>query len=128
MAVAEPVYTLSLTESVYVRAYVAEWQPENADEAERIFGPLKPDEDEDGEAGGARGSLAFLGLLPVKPVKLAADVMTPDPISLGPDASVPDVARALCDNRVHRVLVVEDSQLRGIISSFDLVALLAGNA
>lgn len=58
----------------------------------------------------------------------AADVMTPDPISIGPDASVPDVARALCDHRVHRVLVVENSQLRGIISSFDLVALLAGSA
>ena len=53
-----------------------------------------------------------------------SDVMSVGGISVAPDAPISDVARTLRSNRIHRVLVVEDEELRGIISSFDLVALL----
>jgi len=57
----------------------------------------------------------------------AEDAMTAAVISVAPGASIPEVARTLRENRVHRVLVVEDRALVGVISAFDLVALLEKN-
>jgi CBS domain-containing protein len=53
-----------------------------------------------------------------------AGVMTRDIVSVNPTASVSDVARTLLHNRVHRVLVIEDDVLAGIITTFDLIELL----
>ena len=53
-----------------------------------------------------------------------AEVMTPGSVAVGPDDSIPTVASTLRSNRIHRVLVAEGGKLVGIISSFDLVALL----
>jgi len=53
-----------------------------------------------------------------------ADVMTLDKVSVPPDAPIAEVARTLSQNGVHRVLVIDDGQLLGIISSYDLIALL----
>ncbi len=52
------------------------------------------------------------------------DYMTEEAVSVAPDATIPEVARALRTNAVHRVLVVEDNRLAGLISTFDLVGLL----
>ncbi len=52
------------------------------------------------------------------------DAMTPSVISVPADASIPEVARTLRRQRVHRVMVVEDGRLLGLISSFDLISLL----
>jgi CBS domain-containing protein len=59
---------------------------------------------------------------------VAEDVMTEGVISVGPDAEVGEIARILREERVHRVMVVEDGVLRGVISTFDLLALLEKNA
>ena len=40
------------------------------------------------------------------------------------DASAGEVARRLREHRVHRVLVVDGGTLAGIVSTFDLVALV----
>ena len=53
-----------------------------------------------------------------------SDVMTRDVVRVAPDATLGAVATALCENRVHRVLVIENDRLLGIISTFDLVGLL----
>lgn len=53
------------------------------------------------------------------------DVMSHSPVTVSPDASVADVARLLVGKRVHRVLVTDDDELEGIITSFDLVQLIA---
>jgi CBS domain-containing protein len=55
-----------------------------------------------------------------------SDVMSEGAVSVAADDSIAVVARTLREQRVHRVLVVEDGRLCGIISSFDLVALLEG--
>jgi CBS domain-containing protein len=61
--------------------------------------------------------------------RTAGDAMTANVVSVSPDAPVPDIVRTVLDNRIHRVLVTEDREsgrgLVGIISLFDLVALLA---
>jgi len=58
------------------------------------------------------------------PDAVAADVMTTEVVTVAPDAPVSVVARVLRENAVHRALVVEDGELRGIVSAMDLVALL----
>lgn len=54
------------------------------------------------------------------------DLMMTGLLTVPPDAAVDEVARLLVDHHVHRVLVTDDGQLLGIISSLDLVKLLAG--
>src|SRR5262245_16616445 len=60
------------------------------------------------------------------PDAVAGDVMTAEVVTVPPDAPVSTVARVLRENAVHRALVVEDGELRGIVSAMDLVALLEG--
>jgi CBS domain-containing protein len=56
------------------------------------------------------------------------EYMTEDAVSVPPDASVAEVARAIRSHGVHRVLVVDAGRLVGIISTFDLVGLLEKNS
>jgi CBS domain-containing protein len=46
-------------------------------------------------------------------------------ITVSPDEPLESVARALVEHRIHRVPVAEGGELRGIISSLDLVRLIA---
>jgi CBS domain-containing protein len=57
-----------------------------------------------------------------------ADAMTEGVVMVPPEASVAEVARRMLGHRIHRILVVEDGALAGIISTFDLVALLEKEA
>ena len=57
-------------------------------------------------------------------VRTVAEAMTPEAISVDVEATIPEVARTLRSQRVHRVLVEEAGKLIGLISTFDLVALL----
>lgn len=54
----------------------------------------------------------------------AVDVMTAKPITVSPDTPVSEIAHVIARNQIHRVLVVDDGRLVGIISTFDLVRLL----
>jgi CBS domain-containing protein len=53
------------------------------------------------------------------------DVMTREVISVEGDDSVVEAARWMKRRRIHRVLVIEEGRLLGIVSSFDIVCLLA---
>ncbi len=48
----------------------------------------------------------------------------PEPISVHLDTSIAAIARVLRQNQIHRVLVLDGEFVVGIISTFDLVALL----
>jgi len=67
------------------------------------------------------GSAEFQSRLSQRTVQ---DAMTPAIVSVTPDTSLPVIAKTFRSDRVHRVLVVEDDKLLGIISTFDLVRLL----
>jgi CBS domain-containing protein len=56
------------------------------------------------------------------------DWMTHGAVSVGPDATLAELCRAMLAESIHRVFVVEDGRLRGVVSTFDLVRLLAGPA
>lgn len=53
------------------------------------------------------------------------DIMSAEVISVAPDTPVRDVARVMDERRIHRVLVLASGHLRGLISTLDLVRVLA---
>jgi CBS domain-containing protein len=55
---------------------------------------------------------------------VVSDFMTPEIVQVPPDATIPEVARTLREQQIHRVLVVDGTRLCGVVSAFDLVALL----
>jgi CBS domain-containing protein len=61
--------------------------------------------------------------------RVVSDVMTADVISVTPDAPIREIVHRILTDRIHRVLVVDrrgdEDALVGLISLFDLVALLA---
>jgi CBS domain-containing protein len=57
--------------------------------------------------------------------EVVGDWMTRDPKSVPPDATVADAARLMADEGIHRVLIMEGPKLAGIVSSLDLVELIA---
>ena len=52
-------------------------------------------------------------------------IMVTDPISVTPDTPVVEVARLMVGRHMHRVLVTDGAQLLGLISSLDVVRLVA---
>jgi CBS domain-containing protein len=60
--------------------------------------------------------------------RMVSDVMTEDVIAVRRQTPISDVVKTILENRIHRVLVVDQGKngnvLAGLISLFDLVALL----
>jgi CBS domain-containing protein len=54
--------------------------------------------------------------------------MTRNVITVEPDASLEKACSAMVANQVHRVFVTHGQQLLGVITSFDIVRVLAGRA
>jgi CBS domain-containing protein len=50
--------------------------------------------------------------------------MTPDPIVVGPDASVVDIAELMRERKINRVPVVEGKRLVGIVTRHDVLSAL----
>lgn len=57
--------------------------------------------------------------------KTVRDAMVVDPVTVSPDTPVTEVARLLVSRHIHRVLVTEGDKVRGVISTLDLVRLVA---
>ena len=55
----------------------------------------------------------------------AADMMTPDPITIGPDANAREAARIISESGHNRLPVVEDGRLVGVVSRADVLGALA---
>jgi len=55
----------------------------------------------------------------------AADIMTQDVVTVGPDDEVEDVAEAMVKRRFNPMPVVEDGVLVGIVSRADLIHMMA---
>lgn len=56
---------------------------------------------------------------------MVSEVMTQKVISLPPDASVQKAAQMMVENGIHRVLVIDDGELAGIVTSSDIVRAVA---
>jgi CBS domain-containing protein len=53
------------------------------------------------------------------------DAMVADPLTASPDTLLSDLSRTMVAHHIHQVLVTECGQIRGIVSSMDLVRLIA---
>lgn len=58
-------------------------------------------------------------------IATVGDAMTSDVISVAPETSLVDVARLMTEHRIHRLPVVENGMLRGVVSTLDLARLVA---
>lgn len=58
----------------------------------------------------------------------AADAMTKDLVSAPPTTTAIDLAATMYRQRVHRILIVEDKALVGIVTTFDLLRALQSGA
>jgi CBS domain-containing protein len=64
---------------------------------------------------------------PGKSVAFVEEVMTRNVVTITPEESVVDAAKIFCRNRFHRIPVVEEGKLIGIVSTVDVLkALTAG--
>ncbi|HEY8197750.1 MAG TPA: CBS domain-containing protein [Gemmatimonadales bacterium] len=56
---------------------------------------------------------------------LVQDLMTPRPLTIGPDATVKEAAQELLYADVHRLFVVEGERVLGVLSTTDIVRAVA---
>jgi CBS domain-containing protein len=56
------------------------------------------------------------------------EAMAASPVTVSPDTPVRDIARAMASEHLHRALVVDGNKLVGLISSLDIVQLVADGA
>ena len=64
---------------------------------------------------GAHAQQKLLGQLVVK------EVMTNDPLTIGPDAPVAEAARLMLERKVGCLVVVQDGRLAGLLTESDFV-------
>ena len=57
--------------------------------------------------------------------ELIKDWMNPDVISVHPTATLKEICEVMVRESIHRVVVVEDGHLRGIVTTFDVTRYLA---
>ena len=81
-------------------------------------------------ADGSRCAEEFFGKEDYSPEILGSerigDWMTPRVISVARSASLEEICRTMIVESIHRVLVVHNSKILGIITTFDVVRFLAG--
>jgi CBS domain-containing protein len=57
----------------------------------------------------------------------ARDLMTPDPVTISPDASIEDAARVIARRKHNRLPVVEHGQLVGMVTRVDVLDALTAD-
>lgn len=94
--------------------------------------------DEEGDLHLPHYISVFGGLVFIEPLKrfedrlrkafaaTAGDMMTPDPATIGPDASVEEAGRAIADSGHNRLPVTEGDRLVGVVTRVDVLGALAG--
>ena len=61
----------------------------------------------------------------VREGRLVREIMVVEPVTVGLETPIAEVARVLVERHLHRVLVTEGRAVRGVISALDLVQLIA---
>ncbi len=54
------------------------------------------------------------------------DIMTPNPITAEEDTPIERLAEIMIDNRIHRIIIIKDESIIGIISPLNLLYYVAG--
>ena len=94
-----------------------------AELAESGFDPIDGDPDDVADANALTAIGAKVGRRLAKTE--VADIMITDVVTIEPDASLQDAANRMVSARIHRLPVVEQDRLVGILSAFDFMKLYA---
>jgi len=71
-------------------------------------------------------NMRFAGAIDELPEMTVAEVMTQDVVSVSPETAIKDVAQMMVEQKIHRILVLDDrKQILGLIAALDLVQLVA---
>ena len=65
--------------------------------------------------------------LPEEVIDTAGDIMTDHVFTVGPHATLSEIAAEMVEHNVHRILVTEDGRKIGFISTMDILRALAGS-
>src|SRR6266404_4185484 len=68
---------------------------------------------------------SLASLAPALQAKTVRDIMVTEVVTVSPETPLTEVARTLFTRHLHRVLVTEGGTVRGVISTLDLVRLIA---
>ena len=68
---------------------------------------------------------SLASLAPALQAKTVHDIMVTEVVTVSPETPLTEVARTLSTRHLHRVLVTEGGTVRGVISTLDLVRLIA---
>lgn len=77
------------------------------------------------ELGAAPNAKSAPGGARVVHAHTVRDIMAPDVLTVAPETPLDEVARLLAKRHLHRVLVTEGAMVRGVISTLDIVRLVA---
>jgi CBS domain-containing protein len=58
----------------------------------------------------------------------AGQIMTKPPVTVAPDTTLKRVCELMYNRRIHRVVIAEGSQIRGIITTMDILRAIATSA
>lgn len=61
----------------------------------------------------------------VLPTRAVSEVMSTDVVTVGPDAPMQEAAAKMIESRIHRVIVMDDRDIVGVISPQDIVSAIA---
>jgi CBS domain-containing protein len=65
------------------------------------------------------------GEIDTETLGVVSEFMNPAPVTAGPDEPIDDIARRMRDERVHRVIIVDQrNHLLGIVTSLDMLKLV----
>lgn len=92
--------------------------------AEKTGVPETAPPDPDGSAAGAAPPDAEEDLDLMGDELLVEDIMTPKVVSVSEDATVPEIASLMLKEHLHRLLVMDGDEAKGILSTSDLLGLL----
>jgi len=68
---------------------------------------------------------SLASLAPALQARTVRDIMVTEVVTVGPDTPITEVARTLLTRHLHRVVVTEGAAVRGVISTLDLVRVIA---
>jgi CBS domain-containing protein len=57
----------------------------------------------------------------VEDIRQVQDVMSTDVITVGPHTPIGEIAARMADERIHRVVVVDDEEIVGLVTSLDVL-------
>jgi CBS domain-containing protein len=53
--------------------------------------------------------------------RMVSDIMTENPVTCAPEASIKEVARILAEGQFHSVLIAEGGHIKGIVTTTDII-------